>query len=460
MPDHDPVLIVDDDKGHLFMLKTVVADWGHAVETATGGAGALKLARGKKYSLILMDVRMDTEREGLETLAKLRGGEGPNRRTPVVIMTAYAAWQDAVDALKGGAGDYLGKPLDLDVLRHAMDKALERPAVGEESGPGLPGEAGDIGLVGQSEAFMEMMGFVLAAAPSEATVLITGESGTGKEKVARLIQKKSLRADRPFVTINCAALTDTLLESELFGHERGAFTDAVARRDGRLKTADGGTVFLDEIGDVSPAFQAKLLRTLQEGEIQPLGSDRIQKVDVRFIAATNKDLERLVREGGFREDLFYRLNVMHVRVPPLRERKGDLEALADHFVKAYAAKNKKNVKGLDIGAVDAIRRHSWPGNIRELQNAMERAVILSKGDYVCESDMAMRFGPASPSSGPAGSPSGADARETGGPLTIAESERLAVEKAMSLHGGNKTRAAKELGVTRKTLAAKIKKFGM
>ncbi|MDR1313053.1 MAG: sigma-54 dependent transcriptional regulator, partial [Deltaproteobacteria bacterium] len=359
----DPILIVDDDDEHLFMLKTVVADWRHAVETATGGAAALAMASKKPYRLILMDVRMDTERDGLETLEKLRSSEGLNRRTPVIIMTAYAGWQDAVDALKGGASDYLGKPLDLKVLKHALDKLLDRKAVGDEkASAGGAGADADHGLVGDSPAFREMMDIALRSARSEATVLITGESGTGKEKVARLIQKNSLRASEHFVTINCAALSDQLLESELFGHEKGAFTDAVSHRVGRLKTADGGTVFLDEIGDVSAAFQAKLLRTLQEGEIQPLGSDEVAKVDVRFLAATNKDLEQMIAQKLFREDLFYRLNVITVRVPSLRERAGDLPALADHFVKAFAAKNKKDVAGLDRSAMDAVLRHSWPGN--------------------------------------------------------------------------------------------------
>ncbi|MDR1035054.1 MAG: sigma-54 dependent transcriptional regulator [Deltaproteobacteria bacterium] len=448
----DPILLVDDDEDILAMLAVVLRDWGHAVDRATSGSMALDMCWKRKYALLLMDMRMDTHRDGIETLAALRGGEGPNRRTPVIIMTAYAEARDAVDAMKGGASDYLFKPLDMKVLRHAVDGTLGRPAV-------TVGQAvGDGGLIGSSEAFLKMKSLALRAARAEATVLITGESGTGKELVARLIVRNSRRAGRPFVAINCAALTETLLESELFGHVAGAFSDAV-RRAGRLRAADGGTVFLDEIADTSPKFQAKLLRTLQDGEIQPVGSDTVERVDVRVLAATNRDMERLVAEGRFRDDLYYRLNVVRVVVPPLRERGDDLEALSAHFVAEYARKNGSGVRGLDPGAMEAVRRHSWPGNVRELQNAVERGVILAEGDMVCEEDMGIRFGPSLPPGPEPWRPRAQPPPETGRP-TMDDEKRQAAEDAMRRNRGVIAYAARDLKVTRKTLAAWIKKFNL
>jgi two-component system response regulator HydG len=483
MADHpgvaaDPILLVDDDDEHLFMLKTVVGDWGHPVKTAKNGKEAFKLAEAARFSLILMDMRMEGDKDGLNTLVRIKEGDGPNRNTPVIIMTAYSQVDDAVNAIKGGAYDYLAKPLDLEVVRHAVDKGLERMATGEVS-PSAGRTGRPSSLVGASPAFRAMMEFVGKVAAADSTVLIEGESGVGKEMVARAVQSGSRRASKPFETINCAALAETLLESELFGHVRGAFTGAESNRDGRLKVANGGTVFLDEIAETSNGFQAKLLRTIQEGEIQPLGSNHVERVNVRFIAATNQDLEKSVREGRFREDLFYRLNVLTVRVPPLRERPEDLELLARHFVSEYARKNDRSVSGIDAGALAAIRRYFWPGNIRELQNAMERAVILAKGDVVTEDDLVLRYGsmgglgalgsqrPASPQT-PLAPQAPSEAQEAvpdspgspEEPMSLEESEKIAVSKAIARHGGNKTRAAQELGVTRKTLAAKIRKYGI
>jgi two-component system response regulator HydG len=487
-----PVLIVDDDNEHLCMLRTVVGDWGHAVETAASASGCVAMAtgeKGKRYSLILLDVKMEREKAGLEILPLLK--DGLNRSTPIVIMTAFSGVEDAVRALKTGACDYIKKPLDLGVLRHSIDNILKRPAVDVIQAPGAPA-AGVPLLIGKSKAFREMMDMAMTVAPSEATVLITGESGTGKEMVAKVVQAYSGRSTKPFVTINCAALPDTMLESELFGHERGAFTDAHARKDGRIKAADGGTVFLDEIGDTSLSFQVKLLRTIQEREIQPLGANDVQKVDVRFIAATNRDLDRLVDEGRFREDLYYRLNVMPIAVPSLCERKEDLEDLALHFVRQFAEKNRKDVVGLDPGAMAAVLRHTWPGNIRELQNAMERAVILAKDRLITESNLALKIprvaqpytgaavaaGAAAPSVAGAGAGAAAGAVALPGPSpdalpgapagpgagadaqSLDDFERVAIRKAMEMYGGNKTQAAGVLGVTRKTLSSKIKRLGM
>ncbi|MDR3153405.1 MAG: sigma-54 dependent transcriptional regulator [Deltaproteobacteria bacterium] len=466
----EPILIVDDDNEFLFMLKLAVGDWGHAVETARNGEEALRLAANRKYKVVLMDMRMKTDREGLETLVALRAGDGPNRRTHVIIMTAYAKVEDAVDALKSGAMDYLMKPFDLKLLRHAIDGAAGRMAVAEDAAPAKAGGPGLPVLIGDSGPFREMKALVEQAAPSEATVLITGESGTGKEMVASMIQRLSPRVGGSFIKINCAALAENLLESELFGHVKGAFTGADSNRDGRLMAANGGTVFLDEVAETSNSFQAKLLRTLQEGEIQPLGSNFVKKVDVRIIAATNKDLEAEVGAGRFREDLYYRLNVIRVNVPPLRERPDDILPLARHFVSQYASKNKKNVTGLDQGAQAAVMAHSWPGNIRELQNAMERAVILAKGELVAAADMSIRsFAPSSggqarqapafPQAGaaylrpPSWGPSAVS-------LKLRDSECEKIKEAMNICGGNKTKASEMLGVTRKTLTAKLRKCGL
>lgn len=443
-----PILIVDDDPEHLYMLKTVVGDWGYPTVVAPNGLKALQEAEGQKFALILMDVRMG-ELDGLSALEKLKS-RGLNQDTPLIIMTAYSKVEDAVRALKAGAYDYLTKPLDLDLVRITINRALEHNSLKAEKQAGIWGPEESSGLIGRSPAFRKVLDMIELVAATEATVLITGESGVGKEVVARAIERKSLRAGGPFITINCAALAENLLEAELFGHEKGAFTGAERRRDGRLKAANGGTVFLDEIGETSPALQAKLLRAIQEGEIQPLGSDQTEKVDVRFIAATNRDLAAEVVAGRFREDLFWRLNVVGIHIPPLRERPEDLPLLADHFSRIYALKNHKTIKGLSPGALNLISRHSWPGNIRELQNAIERGVILMRGDYLTEESLP-KF-----SSGPPQAL--VSSREL--PLNLDDMEKMAVEKALKHTAGNKSQAAQILGVTRKTLAAKLKKYGL
>ncbi|MDR3038193.1 MAG: sigma-54 dependent transcriptional regulator [Candidatus Adiutrix sp.] len=442
------ILVVDDDPEHLFMLKTVLADWGHPVLTAADGRQALALGRARAFGLILMDVRM-AGLDGLAALAEFKR-EGLNQATPVIIMTAYSKVEDAVRAVKTGAYDYLTKPLDLDLVRLTLDRALEHRRLKEEKRAGLWGAAETENLVGSAPSFRRLLDLIDLVAQSEATVLITGESGAGKEVVARAIQRLSARADRPFAAINCAALAENLLEAELFGHEKGAFTGAERRREGRLKAADRGVVLLDEIGETSPALQAKLLRAIQEGEIQPLGSDETQKVDLRFLAATNRNLTVEVAAGRFREDLYWRLNVVTIQVPPLRERLEDLPALADHFLGRYARKNNKAVKGLTPGAIGLLAGHSWPGNIRELQNVIERAVILARGDYLTEKDLPNLGPPPAPAATPA----------AGLPLNLDELGKMAVGQALAASAGNKSRAALSLGVTRKTLAAKLKKYGL
>ncbi len=452
--DKAPILIVDDDREHLFMLKTVLGDWGHPTAVAKSGQEALAMGREKTFGLILMDVRM-REVDGLSALEEFKR-DGRNQSTPVIIMTAYSKVEDAVRALKAGAYDYLTKPLDLDLVRIAIGRALEHRALKEEKESNLWGPAEDEGLVGNSPPFRKVLDMIDLVAGAEATVLITGESGVGKEVVAKAIQKKSSRADQPFITINCAALAENLLEAELFGHEKGAFTGAERHREGQLKAADGGTVFLDEIGETSPALQAKLLRAIQEGEIQPLGSDHCETVDVRFLAATNRDLAAEVTAGRFREDLYWRLNVISIHLPPLRERVEDLPALANYFTRRYALKNHKTVKGITPGALNLISRHKWPGNIRELQNAIERAVIIMRGEYLTEKDLP-NLGQETLGLSPAAEPVSA---RPDMPLNLDDMEKITVEKALEHTAGNKTQAARILGVTRKTLAAKLKKYGL
>ena len=439
MSEYPPLLVVDDDPEHLFMLKTVLGDWGYPVQTADGGRRALDLGRSRSFGLILMDVRM----ADLDGLAALAAFKSEGLTTPVIIMTAYSTVEDAVRAVKAGAYDYLTKPLDFELLRLTLARALEHQRLKEEK---LASESED--LAGASPAFRRVLDLINLVAGAEATVLITGESGVGKEVAARAIQRRSARASQPFITINCAALPDNLLEAELFGHEKGAFTGAERRREGRLKSADKGTVFLDEIGETSPSLQAKLLRVLQEGEIQPLGADATHKADLRFLAATNRDLAAEVAAGRFREDLYWRLNVVTINLPPLRERLEDLPALADSFIRRCALKNRKAVKGLTPGALRLLAGHHWPGNIRELQNVLERAVILSRGDYLTEKDLP-NLGPPAPLAAQASAEL---------PLNLDALEKMAVAQALAASGGNKSRSAEVLGVTRKTLAAKLKKY--
>ncbi|MDR2339690.1 MAG: sigma-54 dependent transcriptional regulator, partial [Deltaproteobacteria bacterium] len=398
----DKILIVEDDPQHLFMLTTLTGDWGYASQSAKNGEEAVALCAKKEFSLILMDVRLGPSLDGLAAMRKIR--EGPlNKDTPVIVMTALMNFPDAVQAIKDGASDYLTKPLDFEALRKAMEQAVKAKAAAD-AGEGPPagarkapahGHAGKAGpaeqdphgafLQGESPAFKNIMTSVELAASTDSVVLITGESGVGKEVIARLIQERSQRNSKPFVTINCAALADMIVESELFGHRKGAFTGADQKREGRIKAGDGGTVFLDEIAETSTGFQAKLLRTIQQGEIQPLGSDEAEKVDVRFIVATNRDIKKEVEEGRFRRDLYYRIEVITIHVPPLRERKEDILPLANHFVRKFVSQHgRPGLKGLSAQAEAAILGYAWPGNIRELQNAMERAVLLATSDTITD----------------------------------------------------------------------------
>jgi two-component system response regulator HydG len=447
------ILVVDDDRAHRTMLRTLLAGWGYAVQEADDGARAIEQVHEKSYDLILMDVRM-VEVSGLEALSEIKSF---NPAIPIIIMTAYSSVETAVDALKKGAYDYLSKPLDFEELELAIGRAMDHTRLKEENRAlkerlGVGFNTGDI--IGRSRGMVELLETVALVAPTEATVLITGESGTGKELIASAIHLNSPRREKPLIQLNCAAITETLLESELFGHEKGAFTGAERRKEGRFRLANRGSIFLDEISEMSVAMQAKLLRVLQEKEIQRVGGEEVLRVDVRVMAATNRDLRAEIKGGRFREDLYYRLNVVTLAVPALRERREDIPLLAQHFLDSFAEKNRKHIKGFTPQAMDRLVRYHWPGNVRELMNAVERGVILCRGDYVSEMDF-----PLSVSDVPA--PEKAAAREElSVDLPLEEVEKATILKTLESAGGNKSETARRLGITRRTLHKKLKKYGV
>ena len=451
----ETVLVVDDDPGHLTTLQTLVTSWGYRVEALDDGAAAVERVKEGPVDLILMDVRMAVM-SGIEALKRIKAY---NPAIPIIIMTAYSSVASAVEALKAGAYDYLIKPLDFDALKLSIARAREHAGLKVENrqlkarlGAGFHAD----NIIGRSPAMKALMDMLAMVAPSEATVLIAGESGTGKELIARSIHFNSPRKDKPLVVVNCAAIAETLLESELFGHEKGAFTGADRAREGRFEQAHGGSLFLDEIAETSPAMQAKLLRAIQEGEIQRVGGQETLQVDVRIIAATNRDLDREVKEGRFREDLFYRLNVMMLEVPPLRRRLDDIPLLAHHFLDLFAEKNRKRIKGFSPQAMDMLVKYGWPGNVRELENAIERGVILTPGDYVTERQLPMTIvqqhaGEAAMPAVPAGAMVPAE-------RSLEEIEREAILAALEAAGGNKSEAARRLGITRKTLHNRLRQY--
>jgi two-component system response regulator HydG len=454
-PEKATVLVVDDDAGHLSVVKTVIKSWGYDVEGADDGTKAVEKAKERPFDLIVMDVRM-AEMSGIEALKIIKEY---NPAIPILIMTAYSSVESAVEALKEGAYDYLTKPLDFDVLKLTLERALDHTSLRVENlelKKKLRSSHDLTNIIGKSQPMKELIEMVAMVAPSEATALITGESGTGKELIARSIHYNSGRREGPLVTVNCAALTETLLESELFGHEKGAFTGADRRREGRFMQAKKGTIFLDEIGEMSSVMQAKLLRVIQDREIQRVGSDFTLKVDVRILAATNRELQEDVSAGKFREDLYYRLNVVTLRVPPLRERVEDIPLLAQHFLEKYARKNKKRVKGFTPLAMDMFLKYDWPGNVRELENAVERAVILWPGDYITEKELPLSITKAYPHAEEIEAPPTVSKE----PQSLEEAEKEAVLTALKAAGGNKSETARVLGITRKALHKKLQKYGV
>jgi two-component system response regulator HydG len=394
---------------------------------------------------------------GIEALEKIKAY---NPSIPVIIMTAYSSVPSAVEALKAGAYDYLIKPLDFDVLKLTIERAREHAGLKAENmllKSKLSGDLDLVNIIGRSKAMKALIDMVAMVAPTDATVLITGESGTGKELIARALHFNSPRKEKPLVAVNCAAITETLLESELFGHEKGAFTGAEKRHEGRFMQADGGTIFLDEISETASTMQAKLLRVLQEKEIARVGGEQVLPVDVRVVAATNRDLEAEVAAGRFREDLYYRLNVVHLAVPPLRDRLDDIPLLAQHFLETFASRNRKTVKGLTPLAMDMLLNHPWPGNVRELENTVERAVILSTGEHITEKQLPLNM--VKGYSEIKGLQTAA-APTTDGTRSLEDIEKDAILTTLEATGNNKSEAARRLGITRKTLHNKMKAYGM
>jgi len=445
------IVVVDDEPAQRELIGGFLAKQGHEVFPAASGAEALAHVKDRQVDLVLSDCRMP----GMSGPELLLGIKAVNPEVPLILMTAYGTVETAVQAMKDGAADYLTKPLDLEELLLRLARVAEQSR--------LRSEVRDLqarlverhrleGIIGESGRMQEVLALAKRVAPSNATVLIRGESGTGKELIARAIHFNSPRAGGPLVNLNCAALPEQLLESELFGHEKGAFTGAVAQRKGRFEQADGGSIFLDEIGDLSPALQVKLLRVLQERQFERVGGNRTLTVDVRVLAATHRDLERAMREGTFRDDLYYRLNVVTIQIPPLRERREDISLLLDHFLRKFAAKNRRDVTGLTAAARDALLKYDYPGNVRELENIVERAILLCRGRVIDLEDLPATVRPGQRS---ADEPLPKDL-----PGVLADIERQAIESALERSGGVQTQAAAALGISERVLRYKMKKYGL
>lgn len=446
------ILVADDETSHRQMIEAVLAAEGYEVTQAEDGQAAISAVEDRFYDLVIMDVRMPNV-DGIQALQKIKQ-ISPD--IPVIIMTAYASVGSAVDALKSSAYDYLIKPLDIDELKILVDKALRHHQLEQENlylKERLSDRFDFSNIIGRSPSMTRLFETVALVAPSEATALIVGESGTGKELIANAIHQNSPRKDRPLIIVNCAALPETLLESELFGHEKGAFTGAITRKQGRFQLAHNSSIFLDEIAEMAPATQAKILRVLQEREFEPVGSTQTIKVDTRVIAATNKNLEEEIQAGRFREDLYYRLNVVTVDLPPLRQRREDIPLLADFFLKQYAQKNRRLIKGFTPRATDLLMRYEWPGNVRELENIIERAVIMSRGEMITPLEFPNDLQNLDEA-----------LKESRIDLTpgrsLKEVEKVLILRTLEETGGNRTHAARILGISRRTLQLKLKEYGI
>lgn len=446
------ILIVDDDTAHRLMLKATLLSDGYHVFEAENGEVAVQIVKEEFFDLIMLDLKMPKMGgiEALKHIKKISPG------IPILIMTAYASVQTAVEALKLGAFDYLIKPLDLDEVKLTLIKTLDYHKLKTENRSlkkRLSIEFGFSKIIGNSKKMHELFEVLALAAPSDTTMLILGESGTGKELIANAIHQNSTRVNKPFIKVNCAALSDNLLESELFGHEKGAFTGAYARRLGRFEQAHGGTLFLDEIGDMSPITQTKILRVLQEGEFERVGGEKTIKIDVRIIAATNKNLEEEVKNNNFRLDLFYRLSVVPVYVPSLRDRKEDIPLLAEHFIQKYAEKNQQHIRKISPQVIDLFMRYSWPGNIRELENVIQRAVILCKEDTLIPDVLPTTFKNLT-------NTQSRDSVDSLVGLSIKEVEKELILRTLEQTNHNITRTAEILGITRRGLQYKLNELGI
>jgi DNA-binding NtrC family response regulator len=444
------ILIVDDDESIRESMSQVLGKEGYGVKTAEEGKKGLRLFSDENFHVVFLDLKLPGM-GGMEILSQIKES---NSETPVIIITGYASVESAVEAMRRGAYDYMVKPFTPEELRVITRKALDNRKILYENlylRKALEAKAEFDMVVGKSQAMKDVLDIVRRVSPTESTVLITGESGTGKELIALEIHRFSLRRKAPFVVVDCGALVETLFESELFGHVKGSFTGAHETKHGRFEVADGGTIFFDEIGNIGLNIQAKLLRVIQEREVTRIGSSKPIKVDVRILAATNENLAEAVRKGKFREDLFYRLSVVPIQLPPLRERKEDIPLLVDHFLQKYNKKAKKNIRSVSPRAIRALMEYDWPGNIRELENTIERAVVLSKGRDIEMEDL-MYHGISANSS--------VFIPKADSVLTLDEVEKEYVKAVLRTQHGNKTRAAKALGIDRKTLWAKIKKYNL
>ncbi len=453
MMDKINILVVEDGQSQREMLRDFLKDEGYPVSEAENGESALKQVRENYFDLLLTDYKMPR----MDGMALLKAAKQLNPDLDVVMMTAFGTIETAVEAMKAGASDYIAKPIDLDELRLLIDRISGRRTIIQENKilrKELRGkEVTPEQIIFRSVAMEEVINLAGRVAPSRATVLIQGESGTGKELIARLIHDLSPRAEKPMTIVNCAALPENLLESELFGHEKGAFTGAASTRLGRFEEADGGTLFLDEIGELTNTVQVKLLRFLQEREFQRIGGNRTFHSDVRVISATNRNLEDRMKEGEFREDLFYRLNVVDITIPPLKERKEDLSPLIDHFLKRFSSENNRKIVGIASKARDLLMKYDYPGNVRELENILERAVVIARGTHIETADL-----PFSESN--AHSVNTRNWNQGNLKESMALLEQDMVQNAMAETGNHQTKAARILGISERMLRYKLKKYSL
>ncbi len=441
------LLVVDDEANARLALADLLRDEGYKVEVAADGFKALGKLEAFAPNIVLTDLKMPGM-DGLELMQKIRASQCS---VPVVVMTAFGAVETAVSAMRQGATDYLVKPINFEELLIVLSRALERESLRQETltlRKRINNRFERRNMVGNSAEMNEVFEVVDQIAPSRSSVLIEGESGTGKELVAEAIHQRSPRKNKPFIKLHCAALAESLLESELFGHERGAFTGAVGRKDGRFHVADGGTLFLDEIGEISPAVQVKLLRFLQDHEFERVGGNETIRVDVRVVAATNRDLQEEVQLGKFREDLYYRLNVINIKLPALRHRRDDILPLAEHFLALYSKMNEKNIVRMSGECAERLRRYHWRGNVRELENAVERAVVMCKESELQACDLPTSVAP-SPESGAPVIPG----------ASIEELERYAILKTLESTGGSTSKAAAVLGMSVRKIQYKVRSYG-
>jgi two-component system response regulator HydG len=441
------ILVIDDDESMRDSCRQALARKASRVEVAEDGLSGLEILEKEAFDLVILDLKMPGL-SGMEVLNRMKQ-EYPD--VVVVVITGYATVESAVEAMRHGAYDFLPKPFTPESLRAIVERALDRRELVLENillRSELEASVGSEVIIGQSKPMRKIEEVLWKVSPTDTTVLICGQSGTGKELVARAIHRHSSRNDKPFVVVDCGSLVENLFESELFGHVKGSFTGATATKYGRLELANGGTVFFDEIGNISMNVQTKLLRVLQEREIAKVGSTQVIKVDVRVIAATNKDLQKAVQAGTFRDDLFYRLSVVPITLPPLRERRDDIPPLANYFLKKYNQKRKKNIHAISTKAMKALVEHDWPGNVRELENAIERAVVLTENDTIEPSDL-LYYGL---------NASTTPELDVDKPRRLADVEKEHIAGALKIFGGHKGKTAKWLGIDRKTLRSKLRRY--